>query len=231
MTSSLLKLLVVGLCLLPLLSIEANASPALFSSCDADLWPREFEALKASPAIARLEEISQCMRLTNSQYLITANPAGPYNGQASNLYFCDLAAQTPACTENRDGAYYPNLEIVRQFTGSNGKRYLLWESSMLRHGLMSSNYHIFSLVPRSTARRGYEFYSLDVGNSASGEDGKCRSDLNLDEAVLIQSVDVLNEGTERVLIRFGAATTNCATGEMGHREVKFSLVNGRFVAG
>jgi hypothetical protein len=225
-TPSLLLLLVVGLSVLPQLSTAANASSPLFSSCESDPWPRDFETLKASPAIAQIEEISHCMRLTNSQYLIAAIPAGP----ASNLYFCDLAAQTPTCVEDRDGVYYPNLEIVRQFIGSNGKRYVLWESSMLRHGLMSSNYHVFSLVPRSKAPRGYEFYSLDIGNAASGEDGKCRSDLNLDEAVLIQSVDVLNEGTEHVLIRFGVTTTACDTEEMNYREVDYSLVDGKFAS-
>ena len=215
----------------------AQDAPAqtLFAKCDAALQTPEYAPLRRELPGLPIEELSRCQRLSNREFLVTANPPGPYNGPASNFFYCDLRAAAPACSQDQMGNFYPDLEFLKEFTGASGKRFALWRVSSLHRGLFLSGFHMFQLVPKSQSPRGYAIYPLPaVGDLFSYVDGgdaarPCNG-LDVREARKLQAFEVADQATAKVRLRFTFAVTRCDNGEVSERVSEFRLVNGRFAA-
>jgi hypothetical protein len=52
------------------------------------------------------------MRLTNSEFIVTGNEKGPYNGDASNFFYCNLNHAEPVCVVDKPSSYYPSVTVV-----------------------------------------------------------------------------------------------------------------------
>lgn len=201
------------------------AAPDYFPYCVSALEQSEFAALREHLSSAPIQQVDRCMRLTNSEFLVTANRQGPFKGSASNLFYCNLKAPKAAsCIEDEGASYYPELSLVRQFSGPRGKQYVLWSTSLLRHGIESSSYHIFQLAAKSSAPRGYVFYPLGIGTHLTDE--SCEDSSTDQSGTKVTGVAIRSEGTEAVTLDFGRET--CQKNSDTRDTVSFVLRDGRF---
>jgi hypothetical protein len=146
---------------------------------------------------------------------------------SDQIYYCNTK-DNPGCVIDTDGFYYPNLSVVRQFSGARNKQYVLLSAVNMRRGVTGSGYHIFQLAPKSKNPRGYVVYSLGVGDYYAEEADPCAELPAEAEATLIRSVDILHEGTKTVTLAFTEDVTNCSSGVAGVRTLTFSVVDGLF---
>lgn len=226
--------LAVALFLVSLRTLSASPQD-YFVSCDDALQTAPFSALrKQIETESSIQQLDQCMRLSNKEFLVTGNPRGPFNGDPSNFFYCNAEMAPPTCVADKSYAYYPSLGIIRQFSGRNNKQYVLWSTYLLRHGVETSGYGIFSLVPKTQDPRGYEIYTLPVGTYCSySEERDCACD-NLPsatkESIRVTDPQILNEGQSSVSIVFKTITTDCSNFRNASRTVALVLKDGRFVA-
>lgn len=218
-----------------LFSLQATSALAsYFINCEDALKTAPFSVLrKFFEATSPLQQLDKCMRLTNSEFLVTGNPRGQFDGDPSNFFYCNVGKFEPTCVEDIPASYYPSLGIVRQFSGPNNKQYVLWKTSSLRHGVELTGYHIFSLAPKTRAPRGYEIYALHIGTYCSYDEGvDCPCDnLNPDtkESIKVDDPVVVNEGQTSVALIFETSTTDCSQSIKTSKSVIFELKNSRFV--
>ncbi len=93
-----------------------------------------------------LEDASLCMTLVPPrEYLVTTS---------DSIYYCNATA-TPGCVIDTPWTFYPNIDVVRQFSGGRNKQYVLLSATRMRHGVTDSGYHVLQLVPKSSNPRGY----------------------------------------------------------------------------
>jgi hypothetical protein len=216
------------------LSSFAGGAPALFESCEVALQTAAFSPLRgyfdsASP----IQNADQCMRLTKGEFIVTGNEPGPYDGDPSNVFYCNLNRGEPVCAVDEPSTYYPSLSILRQFSGPKGKQYVLWKTSRLRHGIVGSGYGIFTLAPRSRSPRGYVIYQLSVGTYCSYSEGASGCGCNnlapgTNKSERVEDPEVINEGLRSVRLAFKTSTTDCATSRVTNTSTTFVLVDGQF---
>jgi hypothetical protein len=72
---------------------------------------------------------------------------------SDQIYYCNTK-DNPGCVIDTDGFYYPNLSVVRQFSGARNKQYVLLSAVNMRRGVTGSGYHIFQLAPKSKKTQG-----------------------------------------------------------------------------
>lgn len=194
----------------------------MFTPCAQALSTREFAPLR-SAIPDNLRDDAGCLRLDNNRFLLFSQPAGPGNP----FRHCDLRAPPPACTQ--DGSFFYAFETLREFTGANGKRYMLWFNSQMKHGVYVDGYGIFSLVPRSIDPRGFAVYPLAGSTVFRGEGDApdpCR-DLG-DHVSEVTGYELLGEGTAHIELRFTSKVTDCMTHAESIEVKSFRPRNGRF---
>lgn len=202
---------------------DAVAQKPLFTPCEQALSTPEFARLR--PVIpAEFAESGGCLRLTNHEFVLFRDPEGP----GRPFYYCDLREAAPSCKPEAFGPYA--FEIKQQFSGANGKRYLLWYNWQLRRGVFGDGYGIFSLVPKSIQPRGFDIYGLAGGQMFQGENpataDPCR-DVG-DEATEITGYELLGEGTADVELRFTQRRIDCKTREQSQHVLRYRPSNGKF---
>jgi hypothetical protein len=202
---------------------EGPAQKSLFTPCAEALPTPEFAPLRAVIPGA-FAESAGCLRLTNREFLLFAQPFGP--GQP--FHYCDLRTSAPGC--KAEPHWFYAFETKQQFTGANGKRYMLWHTWQMKRGIYSDGYGIFSLVPRSIDPRGFAVYTLPGGMIFQGEDpansDPCR-DLG-DEATEITGYELRGEGTEEVELRFTQRRIDCKTRQETLGLLRYQPKNGKF---
>lgn len=221
---------------LMLASLQALSAPLqnYFVSCDDALQTTPFLALrKQLETESSIQQLDQCMRLSNKEFLVTGNPSGPFNGDPSNFFYCNVE-NAPSCVADKSYAYYPSLGIIRQFSGRNNKQYVLWSTYLLQQGVETSGYGIFSLVPKTQNPRGYEIYTLPIGTYCSySEEIDCTC-ANLSpgtkESIRVTDPQIQNEGQSSVSIVFKTITTDCANLKNTSSTATLVLKDGKFVA-
>lgn len=203
-----------------------------FPYCEAAFESAEFALLRDRLPAAPLQQPERCMRLSNREFVVTANSKGPYNGRPAKLFYCDLGAPEGSCVEDEPSHYYPDLTLVRQFSGPHGKQYVLWSTLLFRHGDLSSGYFIFNLAPKTSSPRGYVFYFLGIGTRIAGgselTEDVCEDSQSTSPNIEVTGVDVLGEGTESVTLAFEQASLSCRTKSRSHEVVNFVLKDGKF---
>jgi hypothetical protein len=216
-----------------LLATSAWSATEYFPICDSAFERSEFAVLRDRLPSVPIQQPGRCMRLTDREFLVTANRKGPYNGSPANLFYCDLRTAEGGCVEDEPSHYYPELTLLRQFSGARDKQYVLWSTLLFRHGDLSSGYFIFNLAPKTSAPRGYVFYSLGIGTHIRGgselSNDVCEGPDSADNSnVEVTGVDVHDEGTEAVTLAFEQVSMSCRTKSKSKETVNFVLKDGKF---
>ena len=204
-------------------SVHAHdAPPSLFIPCAQALATREFAPLRGV-ITDELRETAGCLRLDDRSFLLFSQPGGP----GTPFHHCDLRATPPACTSEPLFSYA--FEKKREFTGANGKRYMLWFNWQMKRGVYSDGYGIFSLVPKTVDPRGFAIYGLTGSELYRGEGDApdpCR-DLG-DHVNEITGYELLDEGTPAVELRFMSRAVDCNSRKETVEVERFRPVHGKF---
>jgi hypothetical protein len=202
---------------------DATGHQPLFTPCAQALATREFAPLRGVIP-EELRESAGCLRLDNAEFLLFSQPDGP----GKPFRYCDLHAAVHECKEEPNWFY--DFRNLRQFTGSGGKRYMLWFTWQMKRGVYDDGYGIFSLVPKAVEPRGFDIYSLTGGSLFKGEgDGAdpCY-EIGRDEVSEITGYELLGEGTADVELRFTKKIIECATKKESLRMERFRPKDGKF---
>jgi hypothetical protein len=224
MTARTLTGMLVALTLAATARAEGVAqSKSLFINCEYALQTREYAPLRAVIP-EKLRESSGCLRLTNQEFVLFAQPGfreGPF-------FYCDLRSPSPTCEQVGFAPY--SFDDKQEFTGAKGKKYMLWFTSRISQGYYSDGYGIFSLVPRSMQPRGFDIYALAGGRFFHGEDPSssdpCRDSSS--EVNEITGYQLFGEGTQNVELVFTEKVINCVSKEQTLRERRYRPKNGKF---
>jgi hypothetical protein len=168
-----------------------------------------------------------CQRLNNTEFLYTAG-----EGYSIKFYYCKSESGSLTC---KDGSYshYPSLSIEKRFYGKNGKQFVLFKASQLRHGSYNEGYHLFHLVPKTDAASGYVLYPLNGVGASNGLDsdaGKICSNMGNSVAVHPSQpyYEIINNDSG-LAIKFNQELTFCETPKVSASEIiEFSWVKNRF---
>jgi hypothetical protein len=211
-----------------LVALLASSGPAFagdwsFEDCASALDTPEFQPLRAALERARLAKLADsCLALAPPREYVVLT--------WQQIYYCDVSSES-GCVENTQGYWYPGLRAVRRISGANNNQFVLFKNGGMQHGLVGSGYHVFQLVPKSKNRRGYELYRLAVGDHYFlGEGGlpPCRDLAAEDKATEVKRMDVSDERSSSVTLRFDQLVTPCNGGEPIEESVEFNLIDGMF---
>lgn len=207
-----------------------------FQECSEALERPEFGALKKYLNSRQdLPPSDKCFRLNNHQFLVTVTDTGRV---AQGLYYFD--AKTNAYGLD-GGSYMPNIDVVHEFMGPSGKRYVILSASNLSGGHWWQGYNILNLIPTKDGKS-YIHYEL-LSWSEDPESGLCGHWTLTDRitgktethkkkssgtASSIGKPEIVNEGTESVQINFAVTEQNCETSESRNYTKSFRLTDGRF---
>lgn len=166
---------------------------------------------------------SYCQRLNRREFV--------YIGD-NNIHYCkSKIGGTLSCDEHEDGVWFPDLSVVHRFFGQNGKGYVLLKASRLSHGVFSSGYHAFFLVPRSVNNRGYSVFFFQDAGEAYSESGHLCADLGKnDDAVKSLRIpfQILHHVNSNPIVRFNQEITSCKSGHTSIQTLEYTWQNGGF---
>lgn len=166
-----------------------------------------------------------CQRLNDREYIMVSS-------QWRNFYYCHFQSDDFICEKNRESIYHPNVELKLRFVGANGKKFALFESSNLKHGIHGTGYTVFFFTPKKINPRGYNiFYLADAGeyNGLYSEEEKECSYLNNDDnAIELKNFAIVNEGKNNVGIRFTQKITSCKTNKSKIRTLEYMWTGSTF---
>ncbi len=199
------------------------AAEELLKDCREIINDRKYEPLREYFSETG-KSGSYCQRLNKREFV--------YIGD-ENIYYCNSVIEGAlSCDEHEDGVWFPDLSVVHRFFGQNGKGYVLLKASRLSHGVFSSGYHAFFLVPRSVNNRGYSvFYFRDAGEAYS-ESGHLCADLGKkDDAVKSLSIpfQILHQVNSNPIVRFNQEITSCKSGHTFIQTLEYTWQNGGFM--
>lgn len=207
----------------------AALSDGLFESCTDVREEKSYQPMKQYLLDNKIKG-EYCQRLNSFEFIYTGY---------MNFYYCNFKSKNLPCSENESSRWYPNLTKRVTFLGENGKRFVLFITSSLSHGIYSSGYHVFLFRPKSEEPRGYKILWLrEVGeyNGTASEEGLLCSNLeNASEAIKLENFDknqeymIVNEGKRNVGIRFIEKITFCETQKSSIRTVEYTWNGNDFV--
>ena len=168
-----------------------------------------------------------CQRLNNTEFLYTAG-----EGYFTKFYYCKAESGSLSCKED-SYSHYPNLSIEKRFYSKEGKQFVLFKASQLRHGSYGEGYHLFHLVPKTDSASGYALYPLNgvgVCNGSYSDAGKICS--NMGNSIAVNPVqpyyEIINNDSG-LAIKFNQELTFCETPEVSASEfIEFTWVKNRF---
>lgn len=201
---------------------NAADSKSLFKPC-ADVLSKAELASQSDEFAEESRKAAGCLRLTNKEFVVFR--AGTI--LETPFRYCGLR-RVPACEPEPFRPY--SFDVEREFTGANGKRFMLWKTFRYRQGVYSHTYGIASLVPKSVELRGFAVYTLAGGVIFRGEDPTTSDPCQElgDEATEITGYELLGEGTADVELRFTERVVNCKTREETARLNRYRPQNGKF---
>jgi hypothetical protein len=217
-----------GMLAVMLMAVAAHAEPAtvsksLFKPCTDVLTRAELASMSGELA-EQVRGAAGCLRLTNKEFVV-------FRGDNLILerpfQYCAVQ-RVPECEPEPFRPY--SFDVQREFTGANGKRFMLWKTYRYARGVYSHGYGIASLVPKSVESRGFDVYALTSGAIFRGEDPSTADpcqDLG-DEATEITGYELLGESTAEVELRFTERVVNCKTQEETPRLKRYRPRNGKF---
>lgn len=194
------------LCLVILLVSQTASSEDLFGNCSDFVGDKSYQ--KLTQYLSSKDKASvYCQRLNSYEFIYTTD---------SNFYYCNFKVNSSeTCSEDQQGNWYPNLEIATRFSGSNGKRYILFKTSRLSHGVSNSAFQVFFFSPKNENPRGYKIISLnDAGeyNGLYSDAGELCSNLNHDDRareLVGKGYEIISDDKNNIGIRFRQKVTSC----------------------
>jgi hypothetical protein len=213
--------------LIALLMSQAALAESLFDPCPEVIASKSYQPLNKY-LLEKNKQADYCQRLNNHEFIYTTD---------TNFYYCNFKLNNEPCSEDRACSWYPNLEIKARFSGANGKRFVLFKTSRLSHGIYASGYHVFFFTRKTENPRGYKILPLrNVGeyNGSYSDAGKICSNLNKnDRAIELMDKNseyvIFNEGKTNVGIRFAQKMTFCETLQTSTQTVEFIWSGNEFV--
>lgn len=167
--------------------------------------------------------VELCQRLDDSEFLYTT---------ADDIYYCKSGNGAPLkCEENLQGQFFPDLSVVKRFTGGKGKQYVLFKTQRLSHGIFGEGYHAFFLVPKKVNQRGYILFMFPNAGASDQNDGSGTCADSTDRDVITAGtppVEIVNENQTHVVVRFNQVITNCKTNEKSSQTLEYTWQNGAF---
>jgi len=167
-----------------------------------------------------------CQRLNDHEYIYTT---------WGNFFYCDFKSNSNSvCHEQEEGTgrYYPNPNVKLHFQGAKNKKFVLFETHLLRNGLYSSSYQVFFFVPKKINSRGYKIIDLKNSGEFNGtysDLGMICSNLDINEsAIELQKISIINEGKNNVGIRFTQKITSCKTKKSNIRTLEYMWTGKNF---
>jgi hypothetical protein len=200
-------------------------SQTYFVDCDTAFKQKEFSPLaeyfKKQPYTEHSPD--QCFKLNNREFLVTVTDAARI---AQGLYFCDI---NKASCSLHNHISTPAIKIERDFTGENGKRFVLISWSNLHSGNLNYGYDVLYLVPRTNKYPFIIEHIISVNESPTNGLCSYETDVVPPAAESIESYKVKNEGTKQMTLEFKIANQNCKTNFNTLRTVIFSYIDGKFI--
>lgn len=200
-----------------LLSFQLLSAEDFFPLC-SDIKNEKNYAVLNKYLLETNTSADTCQRLNNHEFIMVSS-------QHSNFYYCHIQSDNFVCEKNQENIYHPNVELKLKFVGANGKKFALFESSRLSHGIHGTGYTVFYFTPKQNNPRGYNiFYLADAGeyNGLYSEEEKACSYLNNDEnAIELKNIAIVNEGKTNVGIRFTQKITSCKTNKSKIRTLEY----------
>ncbi len=216
-----------------------------FQDCNAVLEKPEFYKLNkflnsdfSKDSYDTVKEITppnKCFRLNNNYFLFTVTDTGRV-GQG--LYFYNAKTDEYGLDNNQ---YKPSIEVVQEFLGARGKRFVLLKWSDLMHGNWDTGYTILNLAPLKNGKP-YIHYPLLYANedpeigmcggkNSSTWDSDIPAPLYISKGIAtsFRSYKVFNDGTNAVNIIFNINEEDCKTLKQRSYKKTFGLDNGRFL--
>ncbi|WP_448681496.1 hypothetical protein [Pseudomonas nicosulfuronedens] len=171
-----------------------------------------------------------CQKLNANEFLYVTDV-----GNYDKFYHCaKTELRKLECREIDKYSIYPNINVEQRFRSKKGKQFVLFSVGKLSHGIYSTGYVLFHLVPKSEARSGYLIYSLREAGEHSGrysDLGKVCSNLEEQDATTPDSppYEFFDNGKDAAIIRFHQKITSCdSTNTEAKQTLEYKWVKGRF---
>jgi hypothetical protein len=140
---------------------QSALADGLFDPCSEVIGNKSYQPLNKY-LLGKNKQADYCQRLNNYEFVYTTD---------ANFYYCNFKSNGEPCSEDSSGIWYPNIEVITKFSGANGKRFVLFKTSRLSHGIYGSGYQVFFFTPKTANPRGYKILPLkNVGEY----NGSCR---------------------------------------------------------
>ena len=188
---------------------------SLFKNCDTIATDTSYGPLQKY-FLARDESIHLCQRLDDSEFLYTSN---------DNFYYCkpDKGAFLQ-CEPNERGVFFPDLSLVKKYTGENGGPFVLFRSRRISGEEYKESYYAFYPVPKNIAPRGYVLYLFPDAGSADRNEGSGKCVNKTDTEVVTMSnpaAEVFTDSKFNVTVRFNQLRTNCKTNKKAKQTLEY----------
>jgi hypothetical protein len=213
--------------LIALLMSRAAIAESLFDQCSEVIKSKGHQRLNQYFLDNNKQE-DYCQRLNDYEFIYTTG---------TNFYYCNFKSKDEPCSADHVGYWYPNLEVKARFSGANGKKFVLFKTSNLSHGIYGSGYQVFFFTPKTVAPRGYRILSLEDAGEYNGlysDAGEICSNLNKNDSATEPTNKkseyvIFNEGRNNVGIRFDQKMTSCATLQTSKQTLEFIWSGNEFV--
>ncbi len=198
----------------------------LFEECKNVLGERGYEPLKAyfSKADTDTQFSSYCQRLNNREFLYT---------DPLTIYYCkEDKDHSLSCDWQDTGMRYPDIQVVKRFTGKNGKQYVLFRTMRLSHGEFSGGYYAFYLVPKTANRRGYAIFDFAGAGEYNGlysDAGEVCSNIR-GTAVTAMPVpfEIVEASSGNPVVRFNQELVSCKSQKKTRQTLEYTWEGGTF---
>jgi len=171
----------------------------------------------------RDESNDLCQRLDENEFLYTSN---------DNFYYCKSEkGALLKCEPNERGNFYPDLSLVKKYTGENGGPFVLFRTRRITEEEYKESYYAFYLVPKKINPRGYILFLFPDAGSADRNEGSGRCANKMESDVVIMSkpaAEVISDSKNNVTVRFNQIRTNCKTNEKSKQTLEYAWQKGSF---
>ncbi len=209
------------------LSIAFGASAEeLFEDCEKVVTLPNYKKLQEY-LITNKNDNYLCQRLNDNEFLYSDD---------RNFNYCHLNSDSIFVCESHknDGTWFPYPNIATRFNGENGKKFVLFKTTRLSHGVYGEGYQVFYFTPKTSNERGYIIFPLKhagVENGLYSDAGQlCR---NMGESEASEPIgigfEIINEGLPNVTIRFQKKVASCKTTQESIQTINFTWNNGIFI--
>ena len=165
----------------------------------------------------RDESNELCQRLDENEFLYTSN---------DNFYYCKAGnGASLKCEPNERGVFFPDLSLVKRFTGANGTQFVLFRARREAGEDYKESYYAYYLVPKKVNSRGYVLFLFPEAGSEDRNEGSGRCVNPKDSDVVTMSkpaVEIITEKNNVVRVRFNQVRSNCKTNERSNQTLEYT---------